>query len=149
MSELTMTVEERQAFLADLHVGVISVAVDHQPPLTVPIWYHYQPGGSVSVIVSPSSLKAGAIERAGRFSLCAQTEVVPYRYVAVDGPVTSPASPVSADERRAQAYRYLGPEIGDLYLEATGGDEAEEVVIRMTPERWRTTDYAKQFGEAV
>jgi len=149
MSELTMTVEERQAFLADLHVGLISVAVDDQAPLTVPIWYHYDPGGPVSVIVSPSSLKARAIERAGRFSLCAQTEQVPYKYVTVDGPVTSPAAPVSADERRALAHRYLGPELGDLYVEATGGDAAPDVVIRMTPERWRTTDYAKQFGEVV
>ena len=144
-----MTVEERQAFLADLHVGLISVAVDDQAPLTVPIWYHYDPGGPVSVIVSPSSLKARAIERAGRFSLCAQTEQVPYKYVTVDGPVTSPAAPVSADERRALAHRYLGPELGDLYVEATGGDAAPDVVIRMTPERWRTTDYAKQFGEVV
>jgi hypothetical protein len=44
------------------------------------------------------------------------------------------------------AYRYLGPEFGDLYLAATEVDAADSVVFRMTPERWLTTDFAKQFG---
>ena len=41
---LKMTKEEREAFLADLHVGVISIARDGRGPLTVPIWYDYEPG---------------------------------------------------------------------------------------------------------
>jgi nitroimidazol reductase NimA-like FMN-containing flavoprotein (pyridoxamine 5'-phosphate oxidase superfamily) len=149
MTTLTMTAAEREAFLADLHVGVISVADDGQAPITVPIWYEYQPGGELSVIVSPSSLKAKAIERAGRFSLCAQSEALPYKYVSVEGPVTSPATPVDPAERRAMAHRYLGPELGDMYLEATAEETADDVVIRMTPDRWRTTDYAKQFGDVA
>ena len=44
------------------------------------------------------------------------------------------------------AYRYLGAEIGDLYLAATAADAPHSVVFRMAPEHWRTTDYAKQFG---
>ena len=36
---LTMTNEEREAFLADVHVAVISVAEDGHGPLVVPIWY--------------------------------------------------------------------------------------------------------------
>ena len=36
-----MTKEERGAFLADLHVGVISIAEEGRGPLTVPIWYFY------------------------------------------------------------------------------------------------------------
>jgi hypothetical protein len=148
MSELTMTVEEREAFLADVHVGVISIEVDGDAPVTVPVWYSYEPGGSVGVITSPDSVKGRAIARAGRFSLCAQSEAVPYKYVSVDGPVTAPA-PVSPEERRALAHRYLGAELGDLYIEATGGDDTGDIVVRMTPERWRTTDYAKQFGDAL
>ena len=41
---LAMTKKEREAFLADLHVGVISIEQAGSPPLTVPIWYDYQPG---------------------------------------------------------------------------------------------------------
>ena len=42
---LAMTKQEREAFLADLHVGVISIDEAGRGPLTVPIWYDYQPGG--------------------------------------------------------------------------------------------------------
>jgi len=35
----TMTKQERESFLADLHVGVISIAEEGRGPLTVPIWY--------------------------------------------------------------------------------------------------------------
>jgi nitroimidazol reductase NimA-like FMN-containing flavoprotein (pyridoxamine 5'-phosphate oxidase superfamily) len=42
-----MLKDEREAFLADLHVGVISVADGHRGPMTVPIWYLYEPGGRI------------------------------------------------------------------------------------------------------
>ena len=47
-----MTKEEREAFLADLHVGVISIAEEGRGPLTVPIWYSYEPGGENPEVVS-------------------------------------------------------------------------------------------------
>ena len=38
-----MTPQERQEFLAEPHVGVLSVASDDdRPPLTVPLWYGYR-----------------------------------------------------------------------------------------------------------
>ena len=46
---LTMTKEEREAFLADVHVAVISVAEDGHGPLVVPISHSYQPGGEVRI----------------------------------------------------------------------------------------------------
>jgi nitroimidazol reductase NimA-like FMN-containing flavoprotein (pyridoxamine 5'-phosphate oxidase superfamily) len=142
---LAMTGEEREAFLADLHVGVMSVAAPNRGPLTVPIWYSYTPGGVVSVITSPRSQKAKLVDEAGRFSLCVQTETAPYKYVSVEGPVTA-VQPVEENERRSMAHRYLGRELGDLYIAATQADAAESVAIRMQPERWVTTDYAKEFG---
>jgi ABC transporter substrate binding protein len=47
---LTMTKEEREALLADVHVAVISVEEDGYGPLVVPIWYSYEPGGEVRII---------------------------------------------------------------------------------------------------
>ena len=143
---LTMSHAERQAFLADVHVAILSVDQPDRGPLAVPVWYSYEPGGVVSVITGGSSRKARAITRAGRFTLSAQTEVAPYRYVSVEGPVTGPPRPVGSNERRAMAYRYLGQEFGDLYLAATAGDAEQSVVFRMTPESWLSTDFAKQFG---
>jgi nitroimidazol reductase NimA-like FMN-containing flavoprotein (pyridoxamine 5'-phosphate oxidase superfamily) len=36
-----MSKEQREAFLADLHVGVISIERADAAPLSVPIWYRY------------------------------------------------------------------------------------------------------------
>ena len=81
-----MTIEEREAFLAEAHLGVISVADDPgRAPLAVPIWYAYQPREDVGFITARDSRKAELIRKAGRVSLCAQT--ADYRYVSVEGPV--------------------------------------------------------------
>jgi len=143
---LAMTTEEREAFLADVHVAVLSVERPDRAPLSAPIWYTYSPGSTVSVITAQKSEKARLIAGAGRFSLCVQTEVAPYRYVTVEGPVESTIVPVPPDERRAQAHRYLGQEFGDMYIEATEADARDNVMILMRPEKWLTTDFAKFLG---
>jgi nitroimidazol reductase NimA-like FMN-containing flavoprotein (pyridoxamine 5'-phosphate oxidase superfamily) len=143
---LAMTKAEREAFLAGVHVGVLAVADAGRAPLTVPVWYSYEPGGLVSIITGRSSRKAARIEAEQRISLCAQTETAPYQYVSVEGPVVQVDGTVDAAERRAVAYHYLGKEFGDLYLEATEADAAENIVVRMRPEHWLTVDYHKQFG---
>jgi nitroimidazol reductase NimA-like FMN-containing flavoprotein (pyridoxamine 5'-phosphate oxidase superfamily) len=146
MAVTTMRKEEREAFLADLHVGVLSVTQDGRGPLTVPIWYSYVPGGAVTVITGSGSLKARLINAAGRFSLCAQTETAPYKYVSVEGPVTGREAPGDPDEHRAMAHRYLGQELGDLYREATAERSKDNCVFRMTPESWHTSDFAKEYS---
>ena len=140
---VTMTREEREQFLGGVHVGVLSVAsVDGSGPLAVPVWYYYQPGGTVNVITGGSTRKAAAIRAAGRFSLCAQDERPPYKYVTVEGPVT--IEEASHDERLALARLYLGSEGGDAYVSAnpTGG----QIAFRMTPQRWLSVDYSKVYG---
>ena len=84
------------------------------------------------------SIKAQRLRAAGRFSLCAQAETMPYRYVSVEGPITAIDEAVAPDERRAMAVRYLGTEGGELYLAATAAGAAGSVAFRMAPERWRT-----------
>jgi nitroimidazol reductase NimA-like FMN-containing flavoprotein (pyridoxamine 5'-phosphate oxidase superfamily) len=144
---LTMTNEGRESFLADVHVGVLSVTRGVElGPLTVPVWYTYVPGGHVSVITGSSSRKANLIGAAGRFSLCAQSEVAPYKYVSVEGPVTNTEAPVDPEETRTMAYRYLGQEFGDLYLAATADRAAEQCVIWMAPESWLTADFAREYS---
>jgi nitroimidazol reductase NimA-like FMN-containing flavoprotein (pyridoxamine 5'-phosphate oxidase superfamily) len=143
---LTMNTAEREAFLTGLHVGVLSVDDPGRGPLTVPVWYAYAPGGTVNVITDGQSMKAKRLRAAGRFSLCAQAETMPYRYVSVEGPISAIDEAVAPDERRAMAVRYLGTEAGELYLAATAAGAAGSVAFRMAPERWRTVDYGKHSG---
>jgi nitroimidazol reductase NimA-like FMN-containing flavoprotein (pyridoxamine 5'-phosphate oxidase superfamily) len=143
---LSMSIEERQGFLADVHVGIVSVSRPPLAPLSVPVWYSYTAGGVVTLITGATSVKAGLITGEGRFSLCVQTEEAPYKYVSVEGPVERIDTPVDPDERRAMAYRYLGKEIGDLYLAATAGQADGSCAIRMRPESWLTSDFAKEYS---
>jgi nitroimidazol reductase NimA-like FMN-containing flavoprotein (pyridoxamine 5'-phosphate oxidase superfamily) len=53
-----MTEKERQEFLAEPHIGVLSVASDDRPPLTVPVWYGYEPGGNISFFTGTQGRKA-------------------------------------------------------------------------------------------
>ena len=139
---LAMSVEEREHFLAGLHVGVLSVvAGNERGPLAVPVWYHYQIGGQVSVITGRNSRKGLALRGSGRMTLCAQDESPPYRYVSVEGPVAF--SELDPGERLAMARRYLGTEGGDWYVASNPDAGRESVIFRMTPEHWVSVDYGK------
>ena len=136
----SMTHQERQDFLADLHVGVLSLSDDSRGPLTVPIWYDYDPGGELWFITGPDSRKGKLLEVGVNLSLVAQSEDPPYKYVSIEGPVTS-IHEANKDDLLAMAVRYLGPEAGKQYTEnsETGGG----VIVRVKPERWLSVDYAK------
>jgi PPOX class probable F420-dependent enzyme len=137
---LSMSRAEREAFLAGVHVGVLTVAVgEGRGPLATPVWYSYQPGGQVSVNTGANSGKARAIAAAGRISLCAQAEAPPYKYVTVEGPAV--IEPAELAERAAIARRYLGTEAGDAWIAAN--PDADDVMIRLTPEHWQTADFGK------
>lgn len=144
---LAMDRAKREAFLAGIHVGVLSVAGDEgHAPLAVPVWYTYPPGGRVSVITGRNSRKARLIRKAGRFTICAQNEGIPYMYVTAEGRVATIEDHVTEDERRATAERYLGAEGVARYLESTAEMAAEEIVMRMQPERWLSADFTSEFS---
>jgi nitroimidazol reductase NimA-like FMN-containing flavoprotein (pyridoxamine 5'-phosphate oxidase superfamily) len=144
----SMTPQEREEFLAGVHVGVLSVSAgDDRGPLTTPLWYRYEPGGTVQFMTMPQSRKAQLMEKTGRASLCVQSESAPYRYVTVEGPV-SQAGPVSPEWRQAMHRRYLGVELADQMLEQLQEALADELVYELTPERWTSSDYSEEFAQA-
>ena len=139
VADLRMTQAEREAFLAELHVGVLAIP-GNGAPLTAPIWYGYEPGGDIWVLTGPSSQKGRLLAKGGKVTLVAQQESLPYAYVSVEGTVTS-IEPATADDTLQMAVRYLGEEMGKGYAEANAQGESVRVAIR--PERWLTVDYAK------
>lgn len=141
MADTDMTNDEREAFLADLHVGILSIAREDKGPLAVPIWYQYD-DGDVIISMTSTSVKAILLRRHGRASLTVQTETAPYQYVMVEGPVT-----VAKEDHDvlSMATRYLGAEIGAWYAENNPPGE-DSVVARLRPERWLTCDYGKVMG---
>jgi nitroimidazol reductase NimA-like FMN-containing flavoprotein (pyridoxamine 5'-phosphate oxidase superfamily) len=136
-----MTSQEKQTFMADLHVGVIGLNEPGSGPLTVPIWYDYKPGGTLWFITGTNSRKGALLEVGARISMAAQTEDAPYRYVSVEGPITS-IEPADADTLLAMAVRYLGEKQGKAYASASGLEN--QVTVQVQPERWLAVDYSKQ-----
>lgn len=133
-----MTKAEREAFLTDVHVGMLAIDEPGRGPLNLPIWYLYR-DGTVLISIGGETLKARLLRAAGRATMTVQTETAPYRYVSVEGPVTLvPGAP----DQTETAVRYLGAELGAWYMEQNP-ESAESVTIVLTPEHWRTHDFAK------
>lgn len=135
-----MTTEERERFLADVHVGVIAVERPDRAPLAVPIWYGYEPGGEVVLWTESKSVKNKLIGDAGRFSITVQDEQPPYKYVTAEGDVSA-IEPADDATVRALAVRYLGAEEGAQFTDENVTPTS--VVIRMRPERWLSVDYSQ------
>jgi nitroimidazol reductase NimA-like FMN-containing flavoprotein (pyridoxamine 5'-phosphate oxidase superfamily) len=146
-----LTEDERQAFLAEPRVGVLSVASDDdRPPLTVPVWYGYQPGGMLTFFTGTFGRKARKtrlIQKAGVVSLSVQRPEIPYRYVTVEGAVVQTDRPPSADQMLAVARRYLPEEHAQGFVGAALAHPGDELVLfTMRPDRWLTADFADEAG---
>ena len=78
-----MTEQERQKFLAEPHVGVLSGGrLLSLTTLSTPVWYGYQAGGNISFFTGTQGRKARKtrlIEKARVLSLSVQREELPNR----------------------------------------------------------------------
>ncbi|UAK31577.1 pyridoxamine 5'-phosphate oxidase family protein [Nocardia asteroides] len=136
---MPLTSEQRQEFLAQPHVAAFSVAAGSgRAPLTLPIWYHYSPGGEAWILTGPESRKMRYIREAGRFGLMVQQVEPTVRYVSVEGPVTR-ITPMTDEQHREMAARYLPAESVDAYLKAAEA-YGEQVAVFLRPERWLSAD---------
>jgi len=138
--DLTMTPAERWTFLTEVaRVCVLSVDAPERAPVSSPIWFTAD-DGNIAFAIGPESRKAELLRRSGRATICVQSEDVPYKYVTVEGPVDNIGRATEAF-RRAEAVRYLGRDLGDLYIAGTADEISDTWVLR--PERWSSIDYAK------
>jgi hypothetical protein len=140
MANNRLTAAEREQFLAEPHIAAFSVpAGPGRGPLTVPIWYQYEPGGEAWILTEATSRKVPLIEAAGCFSLMVERVTPTTRYVSVEGPVTHTIR--GTDElRREMAERYLSPEKAAAYLEVAQAEFDEEIAIYLRPRRWLSSD---------
>ncbi|MFV0135263.1 pyridoxamine 5'-phosphate oxidase family protein [Streptomyces sp. HMX87] len=137
---MALTREERAQFLAEPHIAALAVdAGEGRAPLTLPIWYQYEPGGDVWIMTGYDSRKYELIKAAGRFSLMVDRLEPTIRYVSVEGPVIDTA-PATVDQLRELTARYLPAEKVDGYVEFASENHGEQAIVRMRPERWVSSD---------
>ena len=138
---MKMTIDEREFYLSEVHIGVLSVPRQGRGPLSAPIWYDYSLGGDVVMFIDKHSVKSGYLKQVERISLCVQNENPPYVYVSVEGPFQLS----EADKARhlAVAVRYLGERRGNEWM-AKFGYKEDSFMLSMKPEFWLTKDYRKR-----
>jgi hypothetical protein len=140
MVDNSLSVGDRELFLAEPHVAALSVSAGQsRSPFTVPIWYQYAPGGQAWVLTEAGSRKARLIGAAGCFTLMVDRVMPTVRYVSVEGPVTRTV-PGTDELLREIAARYLPPEEVRAYIEFVNAELGEQVAIYLRPERWLTAD---------
>ncbi len=140
MADNSLSVRDRESFLAEPHIAALSVSAGQdRGPFTVPVWYQYTPGGEAWVLTESGSRKVRLIEAAGRFTLMVDRVMPTTRYVSVEGPVTRMAA--GTDEMlREITERYLPPDRAGAYIEFAKAELGEQVAIYLRPERWLTAD---------
>ena len=127
--------QEIRAFLtAGTRTGKLAVTRLDGSPMVVPIWFAVDDDGSLLFTTWTDTIKARALRRDGRVSLCVDEEQPPFAYVRVDGVATLSDDP---EQLRTWATR-----IGGRYM---GADKAEqygarnsvegELLVRITPAR--------------
>jgi nitroimidazol reductase NimA-like FMN-containing flavoprotein (pyridoxamine 5'-phosphate oxidase superfamily) len=149
-----MTEQERQAFLAEPRVAVLSVARgDDRPPHATPVWYGYRPGGEITFFTGTQgrkSRKTDLIQNAGVLSLTVQRADFPYRYVTVEGTVVRADRPPSAEQALAVVRRYLPEDQARGFVEAElAAATTEFVLFTVRPDRWLTFDFGDADGSAA
>jgi hypothetical protein len=142
-----MNEQQRQAFLAEPHIGVLSVASDgNRPLLTIPLWYAYTPGGDLTFFTGTQGRKArktGLIEQAGMVSLCVQRAEFPYKYVTVEGTVIGTDRPPSREGMLAIIRRYLPEEQAQGFVAAELAQPSPTLVLlTIRPDRWLAADFS-------
>lgn len=146
--DLRLTEQEREEFLAGKHIGVLSVASDDgRPPLTVPVWYAYQPGGNITFFTGTQGRKArkiGLLDKAGVMSFVVQREEWPYKYVSVEGTVIEKDQPPSAEQVLAILRRYLPEDQAQAFAKRELESPNSKLVhFTIRPDRWSSIDYGK------
>lgn len=137
---MALSIGEREQFLAEPHVGALSVVEGPgRAPLTVPTWYQYSLGGELWILTAPGARKTRAINAAGRFSLMVQRTEPTIRYVSVEGRVVRTGAG-SVERSREMAARYIPPDRVAEYLEYERTQLGEHIAVYMRPEHWLSSD---------
>lgn len=134
----------REAFLREPRPAILSIPQDGKGPLSSPVWFDFEPDGDFWVLMQRDSRKGQLMQVGTCVSLCVQQEARPYKYVSVEGPVSSVAAYQADIELLAMATRYLGEAGARDFLEGMREKAAlgNGVKVTIEPKRWLSLDYA-------
>ena len=145
-----LTEQEREAFLTEPRVAVLSLpSNDERPPLAFPVWYGYQPGGQISYYThrtEPKSRKLRLLHEGSVVSLCVQREELPYKYVTVEGTVVEETEAPTVGQMVAIVRRYLPEDDARAYVNGEMESGVNLVLFTIRPDRWAGLDFGEDAG---
>ena len=123
-----MTDEEREAFLREANVAVLSTVDARGRPHAAPVWYLYD-DGVFRISTGDGSQKHRNILANPNISLVIDQRALPYYAVMVQG--TADIGPAFSDEDSLRlAVRYLGENLGERYAGRTDAEASISLTIR-------------------
>ncbi|MEU7532253.1 pyridoxamine 5'-phosphate oxidase family protein [Saccharothrix sp. NPDC042600] len=142
---MELTAAERDAFLAEPHVAVLTIAAPDRPPLTVPVFYAYR-DGLISFFTGTQGRRARKtrlLAATGAFSLCVQRPEPPYTYVTAECTVVRTESAPDVADVVAVAARYMPEDEAREFAETEIAHPAGTFALFTgRPDRWIT----RRFG---
>ncbi len=112
-----MADEDRDAFLAETRIGVLTTFGEDGWPFSVPVWFEWD-GTRARVFTNATSPKVGRLERDPRVSLLAVNKVgEPEYWVAIDGEA----------EIREEGAAELAKRLADRYWDMTDEEHTKTV----------------------
>jgi PPOX class probable F420-dependent enzyme len=134
-----MPLPDRDAFLQETRIGILTTIAADNAPISVPVWYEWD-GQRARVFSSVTSAKIGRIERTGWASLLV-TNVAgePEFWVAMDGEVeVRPEGAIELAERLAERYWDLTETERAAAVRGWRKNAGSLVMLELTPARFRT-----------
>jgi len=130
-----MAPHEIKSFLmTGTRTGKIAVNRRDGSPMVVPVWFGVDDDGTIAFTTHEATVKARAIRRDPRVSMCVDEEAPPYAYVRIDG-----RAELIDDSKLVRLWaarvggRYMGEERAEEF--ANRNAVPGEILVRITPQR--------------
>jgi hypothetical protein len=124
-----MPPDDAEAFVIEPNVAVLATVDRKGRAHGVPIWYLYKHGVLI-ISTGRGSQKHRNVEANPEITIVVDRRTLPYYAVMARGRAEI-GPPLTDDERLELATRYLGEDLGNRYVQRTGGQDA--VTIRLKP----------------
>ncbi len=143
LGPMALSTDERQAFLAEPHIGALSIAAGPDAaPLLIPIWYDYSPGGDLWFLTGARSRKVALLEAAGKCTMMVERWSPSIRYVSASGTVVS-TTPATLADLSTMANRYLPAEAVGGYVSAASAGLPDQVRVTVRLDHWLGADMGR------
>lgn len=133
-----MSQDEVEQFVAESHVGVLSVSRRKHGPIAVPIWFLYR-DGEFRIITSTDSLHGRIMQRTGRATVTAHWEdygddASVERYVIAEGPIAFNVQDVVPKVYEMRAKYYTNARAGEWVDKPIPPETLSQRIAVMRPE---------------